>query len=159
VITLIHAHPALTLFVWTIVAFGIAYVVGHSVISRPLRVWIAGPEVARCPVCGDTLEARFDGATCEGPADDHGVPVAAAKHTPTEMVLVTSVGWRFWLVSLLECPACLGWWLGFAAGLAFVLAGGPGHLGLLPLAGAFYTAGANFLLGRASGLMPDPNQK
>jgi hypothetical protein len=69
------------------------------------------------------------------------------------------VPWRYWTLSLLECPACLGWWIGLAAGTAWALtAGGPGAPWLPPLAGAFYTAGSNFLLARLTGLMPSPGK-
>ena len=103
----------LALFIYTIAAFGCAYVLGHSVASRRVReiLWAAG---AIAPM------------------------------------------WR-WLVMLIECPACLGFWIGWAVWIA--------TLSLWPIeppwylagtAGAFYTAGSNFLLGRLTGLMPLP---
>ena len=73
-----------------------------------------------------------------GPVSDEGEPL---------------IVWRFWIVAGIECPACLGTWLGFFAGLAYGIAGGPGPLWLLPFAGAFYTAGSNLLLGKLVGIM------
>lgn len=56
-----------------------------------------------------------------------------------------------WLLQMLECPACFGFWTGLAASV----------IGLVPfetrwsaLAWALFTAGSNFLLGRITGLMP-----
>lgn len=69
------------------------------------------------------------------------------------MVLYQPHNWRFWLVTLIECPACLGFWFGLAAGLIHT----PSAFGAI--AGALYTSGANFLLGRATGIMGDPAQE
>lgn len=52
-------------------------------------------------------------------------------------------------VSLLECPACLGFWIGLVAGYAAPLASLP------PLTLALYTTGANFILAKLTGLMPE----
>lgn len=60
-----------------------------------------------------------------------------------------------WLVLLLECPACLGAWVGFAAGFWWPVADFP--RAIVVLGAAFFTAGSNFLLGRITGLMPHPN--
>lgn len=100
------------LIVYTVAAFGLAYIAGHSVITRYLRelLWEAG-EVA---------------------------PITR------------------WLVMLVECPACLGFWLGLLAGA----------LGFTPepvsirtaFAFALYTAGSNFLLGKLTGIMPSQSQ-
>jgi hypothetical protein len=90
-------------------AFGLAYVLGHSVISLPAREWLA--DVAS---------------------------IAPATR---------------WLLALIECPACCGWWIGLFTGLGYwgaIDATAVGYaIGL-----AFVTTGSNFLLGRASGLMP-----
>jgi hypothetical protein len=95
--------------VYTVAAFGLAYIVGHSRISRPVRL------------------ALWD------------------------------VGgfWAQTFVTLLECPACFGFWIGLAMGLAAF------NCNVLPwpaiLAFPFYTTGMNFLLGRATGLITDPS--
>jgi hypothetical protein len=94
----------LSLFVHTLAAFGLAYVVGHSVITRSLREWIAGDESSRM---------------------------------------------RFYVITLLECPACLGFWMGLAYALAFEY-----H----PLLAALYVCGTNFIIGRATGLVRHPEE-
>lgn len=95
--------------VYTIAAFGLAYIVGHSAISRPLRL-------ALWDVGGPFLK---------------------------------------FIVTLLECPACFGFWIGLTTGGVIVA------LDLMPwpalLAFPFYTTGMNFLLGRATGLISDPS--
>lgn len=93
-----------TIAVYTMAAFGLAFIVGHSKISLVPRGWLATR--------------------------------GAVGH---------------WLVLLAECPACCGWWTGIAA--AAVAWGHTGfsryEVALLP----FYTCGANYLLGRLSGLI------
>jgi hypothetical protein len=100
----------ISLVLYSITAFGFAYVVGHSVISRPAR----------------------------------------------EIIAV----WSETLITLIECPACLGFWTGlvFGLGLAFGPSAAifPGPAWLIPSVLAFYTAGSNFILGRLTGLMQSP---
>lgn len=50
------------------------------------------------------------------------------------------------LVALLECPACLGFWIGLVSGLL-------GIVPLHPLLLALYTSGAMLALGRATRIM------
>ena len=100
----------LELLLYTVASFGLAFVIGHSKISRPFRLLL-------------------------GPTSDRQVV-------------------RHWLIMLLECPACLGFWFGLAYALAtdfmfgFPLRGWGAILGL-----ALYTCGANFLLAALSGLL------
>lgn len=64
-----------------------------------------------------------------------------------------NLGWigRF-LVELIECPACLGFWIGLCYGFLFHPPFvPPGTHGVVVLALA--TAGSNFILGRKSGLI------
>jgi predicted ABC-type sugar transport system permease subunit len=69
--------------------------------------------------------------------------------------------WSQWLITMIECPACLGWWLGLVSGLIFAFTGwrpfGPAALGIVVTL-PFYTAGANYLLARATGLIPNPQE-
>lgn len=94
---------------YTVAAFGFAYVVGHSRISRPVRLalWDVGGPFVRL------------------------------------------------FVELLECPACLGFWIGGVTGVVLYV-NGPLPLPFVAIA-PFYTSGANFLLGRATGLISDPS--
>lgn len=58
------------------------------------------------------------------------------------------------LLSLVECPACLGFWVGLVVG--FQICAQLGQPRLLAIALGFYTTGVNFLLGRATGLIEHP---
>lgn len=101
------------ILMYVVTVFGLAYVIGHSVITKRPR------------------ELLFEFGSVFPPA--------------------------VWLVLLLECPACLGFWTGLIIGLVWpasyivILAPWPA------VTLAFFTAGSNFLLGRATGLMPHPN--
>lgn len=52
------------------------------------------------------------------------------------------------VVVLMECPACLGFWLGLGFGLW-----APPLAAVSPLSLAFYTCGSNLLLARYVGIM------
>jgi hypothetical protein len=54
-----------------------------------------------------------------------------------------------WFVELLECPACLGWWLGFLTGVVMLIS--TLHAWREALALPFFVSGTNYLLGRATG--------
>jgi hypothetical protein len=97
---------------YSVSAFGFAYVVGHSVISMPVREWIA----------------RHPGHY-----------------------------WQLFL-AVIECPACFGWWVGFAGGIAAFIAD-PFVSGLLPVFLPFYTAGSNYILARLTGITPRPGEQ
>lgn len=56
-----------------------------------------------------------------------------------------------WLVALVECPACLGFWVGLFVGL--YLGWGPSALAL-----ALFTSGSNLLLGKLTRLMPSQSE-
>jgi len=89
--------------IWSISAFGAAYVLGHSVATQRLRelIW------------GDSAIRRFP-------------------------------------VMLLECPSCLGFWLGLGAGF-FICGSNPDAV--IILISAFYTAGSNFILAKLTKLV------
>lgn len=104
------------LFVYTVVAFGFAYVIGHSIATRGVREWLSSGYT------GEELAAKYPNIA--------------------------------WFLALIECPACLGWWCGLAAGAFAPMFG----FVSLPIAAsaivfAFYTAGSNYLLARLTGLM------
>lgn len=102
----------LPLVVWLLAAFGAAYIVGHSVISLPVRLYLAGTD-----------------------------------ETP---------GVAPWLVALLECPACFGTWLGAFAGVLAPQWFGVDSQWLGLALGACATCGSNYLLARATGILPPP---
>lgn len=136
----------LQLFVYTVASLGFAYVVGHSAISLPLRQWLAPATVAKCPLCGDEMPARFSDSVCNGPC-------TGPHHEDRVMVLYQPHNVGFWIVTLMECPACLGFWIGLFAGIIYY------PTAFEAMAGAFYTAGSNFLLARLTGIMPDPSKE
>lgn len=87
------------LIFYTIAAFGLAYILGHSSISLAPRTWLASKSA--------------------------------------------------WLTELLECPACLGFWIGLFWALPYWGLADWRHFLAYPV----YTAGANFLLGRLTRLI------
>ena len=125
----------LAIFLWfyTFAAFGLCYVVGGSKLSLPLRnAW-----------------ARWAGVvTLVNDVTDEAAQVLSASKPR----------WRALLLDLVECPACLGVWIGIVTG--FVV----GHVwffttaqaALFALALGCYTGGVNYLLGRLTGLLAEP---
>lgn len=97
-------------------AFGFAYIMGHSVISLPVRVLLGGA--------------------------DHPKPFEP---------LIPYVG--PFLVALVECPACLGWWTG--VGIALVTSPAIGFWPTVfeAVRMGCMVSGSNFVLGRVTGLM------
>lgn len=66
---------------------------------------------------------------------------------------------RQWLISLLECPACLGFWIGLCWGLTDPKWVAGHHRLVSMVLCAFATSGGMFLLGRWTGLIAlDPPQ-
>lgn len=107
-----------TLILYLFAAFGLAYIVGFSTLSRPVR----------------ELLAIYALGT------DGGRTYPAA----------------LFVLNLIECPMCFGWWTGLAAGVAVGLAApwwwnGPVWLPALLL--PFATAGSNLMLGTYAGIV------
>lgn len=125
------------LIIYTVAVFGFAYLIGHSVISKPWRELIAWWAY-------DPMQQARSG---DGQID-HDVPLR-----------VTSRPWAYFL-DLIECPACLGFWVGLIFGTCLGLTIGPsavifpGPAWMLPPVAACFTTGSNFILGRLTGLMP-----
>lgn len=118
-------------FIYTVTMFGFAYIVGHSTISLPFRHVIGGVPVS--------LPA-IDGNGNVIVAGDPGAPGALGP-----------IGEAF--CALIECPACLGFWLGMLSaisGLMPVLEGFGGWN--WPIVLGCYTSGANFILARLTRL-------
>lgn len=109
----------ISLVIYTVAAFGLAYIVGFSKISLPVRNWI-----------------------------DPGVP---------KIVSFAELFRRF-VLSLIECPACFGFWIGFWFA-AYVPT--PSLFPELKikffwmLMLACYTSGSNFILGNATRLITE----
>ena len=80
-----------------------------------------------------TLPIRVSFAAWIETEEAHGQPVRASA----------------FLLDLIECPACLGFWFG----LLFGFIDGAGYKGAISI--AFYTAGVNYLLGRLTGLITE----
>lgn len=108
-------------------AFGLAYIVGHSVISLPLRIALSGlPEMR--DEDGRVLRGRIPGKI--GPLGD-------------------------FLGALIECPACFGFWEGVAASVIIFAPPEPGWLARIgwALAVGCITSGFNFIVGRLTRLI------
>src|SRR5512147_1001754 len=140
----------LPLFVYTVAAFGLAYIVGHSAISLPFRTWLAGKTFARCPVCGDTTDAKFaNGFKCDGVG---AIPAGNTGHAPVAFQLVFDAGpVRQFLLVLLECPACCGFWIGvavviYAVSIGILLDTPLRHAIVASVVLPLYTCGSNYIL-------------
>jgi uncharacterized BrkB/YihY/UPF0761 family membrane protein len=99
------------LTIYCVVAMGLAYVVGLSKISLPIRRVIA--------VIGEALGGPFRWLV-------------------------------YWLLSLLECPVCFGFWTGFVAA-HYSLGPVPGR-GWTAVVNGLFTAASNGMLAHLSGL-------
>jgi hypothetical protein len=118
--------------VYTLAAFGFAFIIGFSKISLPFRQWLSNNiEQQDCPV----------GEAC------------------TRLELRPAQRICRWLLALLECPACLGFWTGLLCTVV-------GHLGLAAAFGLFgwplwlaafflalYTSATNFIIGAITRLI------
>lgn len=89
----------MALLFYFLAAFGFAFIVGHSKISLLMRELLAGiPE-----------EQVFNTALPE-----QGALTVRSIVRPAIPPLIPFFG--PWLAALLECPACMGWWIGLSAG-------------------------------------------
>lgn len=117
------------LLMFFLASFGFAFVVGHSKISLPFRQWLGGwvegsavPDVASGEVIGHVVTHK---AALPGGA---------------------------FAVALLECPGCLGWWLGAAAALVGLVSL-PFSFWVSVAVCAFATSAVNLLLAKLVGLV------
>lgn len=136
----------------TLSAFGLWYAVGRSKISEPFRVlwseWhFATHGKVRCFGCVkelDALQAHTErGYVCPG-CKGECLPV------PLEDPF---------LLRMVECPACFGFWEGVVTAIFVGPLLGVGAYGILlaPLLGCA-TLATNLLLARHAGLMQEPSQ-
>lgn len=125
----------LGIVIFAFAAFGLAYVIGYSKITLEIREWLAEPV--------EYLNTKVTDA--HGPGLEQGTayrpPLLAAR----------------WLLALMECPACLGWHIGFWASIVIERQANSGFLNALlnALLFAFFITGTNYILGRYTGLIKD----
>lgn len=116
---------------YMLAAFGLAYIVGHSAISLPIRLKLGG------------VPAKFVPAEKEGD-QPKTIPAIPGAFGPAGDFLVV----------LLECPACFGFWLGIGAAYAGVtFPDFPAIPHVWPVMLGCLTAGINFILGRLTKLI------
>lgn len=85
------------MIIYLLAAFGLAYIVGHSTISLPFRVWLGGvPEKFANPLSFDTPDGAPAKPGALGPFGD-------------------------FMCAMIECPACFGFWIGVTAALTGVI--------------------------------------
>lgn len=139
---------ALALFFFA--AFGFAFIVGHSKISLPFRIWVGGITRAVDETASDEWTERVREQLVKLGKDPHWV----------SRPLVPVLG--PFLVALVECVGCLGWWTGAVVGAlcpAFVQLAAPGidELALswwsCGLILGLATSGVNMLLGKFVGMV------
>lgn len=106
-------------------AFGVSYVIGHSRISLPIRNWIGGWVEGGRTVLGKQVAPATEAA-------------AIAKRNTMQHAAA-------WFLTLVECYACSGFWVGFAYGVATAKGA------TTTLTYAFAACGSNLLLGLLSG--------
>lgn len=120
------------LIIYFLAAFGFAFIVGFAKISVPFRQWLHDA-------------VRFE--------KEPGFLNSTEVRRPLW-------GLQIWLLALLECPACLGFWIGVAVGCAerslgviaaFGLSSWPVWLAVLFLALA--TSASNFIIGALTRLI------
>lgn len=116
------------LFVYTLAAFGLAYIVGHSTISLPLRKYLGG----------SSAEFIVEGVEVKGSKP----PVPGALGPIGDL-----------LCALMECPACFGFWIGAVVAVTIRDVGIDGTSFLSsPFVLGCYTSGTNFVLARLTRL-------
>lgn len=135
---------------WFLAAFGFAYVVGHSKISLGIRMLLGGHESEALTVeCLKQAERelRRELKDPPGPIPEELIQRRSFQNAAP---LIPKLG--PWLAALMECVACVGWWLGLGAGFLGVL-----QLGVAPwfaaLILAFATSAVNLLLGKFVGIV------
>lgn len=85
---------------YALASFGFAFIVGFAKISLPFRSWIAQK----------TTVIEIDRRAVDPSVRDH--------YPPSEHEEFRFGAFGLWFIALLECPACLGFWLGVFAALA-----------------------------------------
>lgn len=116
---------------YALASIGLSFIVGFSKISLPLRVLVGGRTA-------------------------HVVIGGHPEVTPTVRPLVPWLG--PWLVALLECPGCLGFWVGvftwcFRSELGLTFFSEPSHFFPTAFVWGLVTCATNMLGARAIGML------
>lgn len=115
-------------------AFGLAYIVGHSTISLPFRIFLGG-----------TPAKHFD------PLDLASTTSASVPAKPGALGPLGD-----FLCALIECPACFGFWIGLGYGFTGLLAPPADLIAvhyLWPVMLGCVTAGSNYAVSRLTRLI------
>lgn len=131
------------MILFLLAAFGLAYICGHSTISLPLRKWMGGTP----------FRVRVKGEIIEGVSPEDAKLLDGAQLVPAKPGAFGPFG--DFLTSLIECPACFGFWIGLVAGLTgFVPMPHEGISAFAwPMTLGCITAGSNFGLSRLTRLI------
>lgn len=121
----------MTLLLYVLASFGLAFVIGYSKISFPLRAWL-----------GRITSLYL--------ADDDKIEAGASTGYSRSVRFLAR-----WLLSLLECPACLAFWFGVAATFTPIADFIPFSTSPLPLTLflGFANCGAVLVIGMITGLI------
>ena len=131
------------MILFLLAAFGLAYIAGHSTISLPFRKWMGGTP----------FRVRVKGEVIEGVSPDDAKLLDGAMLVPAKPGALGPFG--DFLTTLIECPACFGFWIGLAAGLTGFVAFPTSELSgfAWPMTLGCITAGSNFALSRLTRLI------
>lgn len=163
-----------SLVILAFAVFGVCYIIGHSTISLPLRQLLADFQIWShteivCPLCrevNDVSDATFGWKKAKG--DNLECPDCHQLSTIEYFVKTEDGRTHFrmygphplhWLVSLVECPACLSVWLGGAFGVWASWGSSIGELVLNATATATFCAGTSYTLARLTSLIPPPPEE
>lgn len=143
----------LSLVVYLLAAFGLAYIIGQSLITRRLREWawdvsFGVRKVIHCERC----QTNFDPATLIS----RGQCPSCSEQVDISSSMRGFFPFRIF-IQLIECPACFGFWTGLVGSLVV-----PTHSAFFPdfplwlavLVTGCMTTASNLLLAKLAGLMP-----
>ena len=155
-------------FILPLAAFGVCYLVGHAVVSLPIRRWLADFGFRQrihmiCPLCGEETDFTHWERT-----ETMVVCPSCHQSTSAGPLFTTDEGIRRfhyyarhpfrWFIQLLECPACLSTWLGLVFGAAVAWQEPWPWLIANALFTAAYLTGTSYVLARLTNLIPAPEE-
>ena len=137
-------------------AFGLAYIGGHSLITRRGREILYGFTLGWSESCGNGHLAHYGPRVATEPLPTPSCSACALAGFEGTFHPVDGPHFPFrWLVTLVECPACFGFWIGAVSGaLRWIEIDSLGRVTSAIAVGCF-TAGCNVLLGTLTHLMPE----